>query len=826
MKEKLIEWLKSEQDNIEKAIANAAIRFHRERKSEPNFRYDLKQCHVESYNLVRGKDLCYDRPSTAFAYSLWYHPRRINTFLSFFLQKILDQPGQHIEVFDLGAGAGAIQWGLGLIFVGLKRLGYIPPNLTVVNIDTSPFMLSYGKNYLWREFVEMYPEIDSKFVVEYQVNSWNNEKNLEISNPILAASYLFDASDNKTEIADDFKEMVTKYKPNTVLLLTSNQPEKMPFVQSVVREFRDLGFSSQVVSDTNLLFRSSLTSINAVREALGRKYEISELSRQASWRDSSHYGVILQKPQSEMSFSYGKKNIPSLDIFNSPITVRRDVVLNDKQKRAARNNDAPSIIVGPAGCGKSIVITEKVKNIVLDSDYSKDLRVLVTTFNKSLIAKLAEWLTDLLDSAKYTLSYDTNFYGYSDKSCSITFKNSKHANIRLLHFDMLPKMLGGVAYKGLVNHEQHVTLLKEIIQKVKREYEISSDRYDNILDPDFLSEEYHRVIYGLQVGISGSEDAYQNVTRRGRGNNPSLPKNSYRRELAWRCLAEYAQRMHRDGIQSFTLRRQYFYSKLKSGELVASYDHILVDEFQDCTEADFEIFYSLIKDPNNFTIAGDLAQSIHLGTAARVPRDDRMSRRQFHRLDGSYRLPVRISECIKKLSSAIVSRFGNDEGATHITPYKGAPPGSRPVVVYGRSASEVAEKVERFFDHYKIYDLKRITILEKDAELNSEIRRKGIACETDTILSLKGLEKECVLWSTRIPLEFENEVFEFAYTIMTRTSCTLVIAVFDSTQNVYKKILGLLDIERLIMWDRETADKFNSLCEVYAPETIIDEDIT
>lgn len=824
MKNQLTDWLKSEQQNIDKAIASAGIKYCNEHKTEPNFQYDLKQCHIESYNLIRGKDLCYDRPNTAFAYSLWYHPRRINTFLSFFLDKVLEHQGQHIEVFDLGAGAGAIQWGLGLIYAGLKRLGKNPPRITVINIDTSPFMLNYNKEYLWKEFLEFYPEIDNSFIVEYEVNSWNNERDLETSNPILAASYLFDASDDKAEIANDFKSLVNKYKPNTVLLLTSSQPEKVQFLKELEKEFKQQGYDTFNVLESNLIFNQPLTNINKIRTALGTKLNISELQRECSWTDKSHSGLVLKKSQSEITYTYGSKSIASLDIYNPPITVRREVKLNDKQKRAARNTETPSIIVGPAGCGKSIVITEKIKNIVEESNYSPDLKILLTTFNKELIGKLGEWLKDLLDSAKYSIRYDANFYGYNKKSCHFIFKNSTHTNIRLLHFDMLPKLVGGVKYRGLVNHEQHFSLLREIIQKVKQEEKINNDHFDNILNPDFLFEEYHRVIYGLQVGISKGEDTYLNVTRKGRGNNPSLPKNSEKRKLAWKCLKEYAQRMHKEGIESFTLRRQYLFSKLKSGEVKPNYDYILVDEFQDCTEADFEIFYMMIKDPNHLTIAGDLAQSIHLGTTARIPRDKEMTRRQFHRLDGSYRLPVRISECIKQLSYAIVQRYRNDEGVTEITPYKGSPPGSRPIVVYGQTYVEIAEKVKEVFKHYKIYDLERITILEKDTELQQEIVNRGLIAETDTILSLKGLEKECVLWSTRIPLEFEKEVFEFSYTIITRTSCILIIALTNDTQNIYKKILGLLNRERLIMWDKETEQKFDIFCEEYQPETTEDED--
>lgn len=822
MKNKLIEWLKSEQQNIDKIIANAGIRYYNEHRNEPNFQYDLKQCHIESYNLIRGKDLCYDRPNTAFAYSLWYHPRRINTFLSFFLDKVVEHQGKHIEVFDLGAGAGAIQWGLGLIYSGFKRLHLLPPKVTIINIDTSAFMLNYNKKYLWHEFQKSYPEIDSNFIIEYEVNSWNNERDLKTSNPILAASYLFDASDNKTEIANDFKALVRKYKPNTVLLLTSKQVEKIRFLKELENEFKQQDYNTYSITESSLIFNKPLDNINKIRLELGRRLDISELKRDASWVDTSHSGLVLKKMQSELAFS--NNSIPSLNIYNPPIKVRRDVKLNDKQKRAARNTETPSIIIGPAGCGKSIVITEKIKNIVEEYDYSPNLKILVTTFNKGLIGKLAEWLIDLLDSEKYSIKYDKNFYGYTDKSSHIKFTNSSQTNIRLLHFDMLPKLIGGVIYRGIVNNNQHFSLLREIIEKVKINEKIFNDRYDSVLNPDFLFEEYHRVIYGLQVGISKGEETYLNINRKGRGNNPSLPKKSDKRRLVWQCLTEYAKRMHTEGIQSFTLRRQYLYSKLKSEEIKPNYDYILVDEFQDCTEADFGIFYSMIKDANNLSIAGDLAQSIHLGTAARIPRDDKMSRRQIFRLDGSYRLPVRISECIKRLSEAIVQRFGNDEGTTYITPYKGSPPGSRPIIVYGQNHLSLAEKIKEIFKHYKIYALKKITILEKDSDLELEIAKKGINVETDSILSLKGLEKECIVWSTRIPLEFEREAFEFSYTIVTRTSCLLIIALTEKTQNIYKKILGLLDKERLIIWDKETEQKFETFCEEYELETIIDED--
>lgn len=812
--QELKNWILSQQPVIDKITAQACRDFWEANKSNPNFSYDLKRTHEESYELVRGKDLCYDRTTTALTYTLWYHPRRINTFLSFFIDHLISFSGQKIQLFDLGAGTGAVQWAILLVAVGLKKLGKTPPSISIVNIDTSPFMLYFNRDYLWQHFIREYDLTALDISVDYEINTWNNEYNLESTNTIIASSYLFDASDNREKIKSDFIELVNKYDPASLLLLTSHN--KKSYLDSLTSDFTKLGYSIDSKSSSTLLFNQPLNSINNLRRELARSYpNIAPLTRSTSWSDPSYYGVIISKQQAGFAFS-SSKPIEQINLFSPPIRFISDIVLNENQKKASEFSNSPSVIIGPAGCGKSIVIAEKVFNTVKEYNYSSNLKILITTFNKSLIGQLSKWLKELLDTNKARQSFNSNVVYFH-------FNGSPTPNITLLHFDILPLRIGTVPFYGLVNEQTHIDLMQRFISEVKTENNITTNQYDNILNSDFLLEEYHRVIYGLEVGIANAEQKYQEFTRVGRGNNPSLPKKGTRRKLVFDTLKKYATHVYRNNIPSFTVRRQLLLVELNDFTEARKYDYLFVDEFQDCTQADFRIFNQLLKNPDHFCIAGDLAQAVHIGKSAKIPRFEDMARRQFHRLEGSYRLPVRISEAIKPISEAIQLSFNNEDGVGVITPYKGSPPGARPIVVYAPSLEGMAIKIQNIYNAYSIYDIDLLTILEKDPQLSYALNQRGIRTETDTILRLKGLEKKCIIWSTRANIEYEKEVYEFVYTILSRTSSILIIALSDNTKDFYKPVIDKLNVNRIILWDNETYSKFYDFCEEVEVTASVDE---
>lgn len=578
-------WLREQQPILDRAIANAGRDFHELHKNN-NFGYGLAECQKESFNLFDGMDLCYDRRETPLVYSLWYHGRRVNTFLTHFSETILTSNEDSLEVFDLGAGTGAIQWALGLIYHRMKEKGLKPPHIKIINVDTSPFMLYYGKDFLWKHFLTAYPAA-GELEIQYEINSWSNETAGYISNPWIVASYLFDMSDTleqgvnldyREAIKTSFQKLITSFDPSRIFLLTSFQEGKKKLLQELQTDFARDGYILQDVADSSLTLSGPLPETNLFRKQLHELY-LSEmmklepryaesLLKTTSWSEGQFIARVLSKRQTELKLTTKVIEKPKITLHTERIKVRRNVDLNDDQLKAAQHSDAPTIIMGPAGCGKSIVLTERISNLVRENGFSEDLRILLTTFNKDLLADLGNWTEDLFQKwgPGKVRRAGSQFY----------FGNSNQPNLRLLHFDILPQRLGnGINLLPIGDNYYHTNLIKECIQEIKRERNITTNIYDGVLNPAFITDEYQRVIYGQQYSI---KNEYMVAPRQGRRR---LAANGPRRDLLWEVIVEkYLKRMTQE---TFTSKRHRLLQQLKRKEVTEKFTHIFVDEFQDCT---------------------------------------------------------------------------------------------------------------------------------------------------------------------------------------------------------------------------------------------------
>jgi len=810
MYQDIFDWIKGQQSTLDGIIKTASARYYKEHNKEPNFTYDIQQCYQESLNLSRGEDLCYDRPNVALPYALWYLGRRVNTMISVLfplVMKASTDRKNEIHLFDIGAGTGATQIAISVIHHGLKSHNLHTPNLIIENIDTSPFMLNFCKTYLWAEMINAYGEAD--ITCHYSVNSWISQDKSQIIDPWFTASYLFDSSDNTATLIEEFYKLIERFQPSVVCLTSSNQQAKRNILNDLKQKvILDGNYTEHPLSD--MPFSGGMPETNIARSYIKNQHNAG-FNNSPSWTERSFYSISLRKTQDALfSSSLLTESTTDINLFNPPIVVRRDIKLNEQQESAARLNQRPTIITGPAGCGKSVVLSERIKNVVEKEGipYDPKLRILVTTFNKDLMAYLSDWVIDLLDEKNITVA---------NKSI-IKFNGSEEANIKFMHFDILPTRIGGV--RGDLAFENfHLEVLEKIIKEYKQRHSLGS-AHDDILNASYLFDEYHRIFYGQNC-----HDKKQYLTATRIRRRPILHSNSPRRNYIADIIITYLKELKRTQKESLYTRRRKLLNQLYDGNSLAIFSHVFVDEFQDCTPADYSIFYGLLSNNNNLVLTGDFAQSIQLGSQANVPREDEeftnqgvtMRYRQTHTLTGSFRLPARVSESIVRLSEYIQTHLHED--ADLISPYKGSPPGARPIIIYGNSEHQLAQKIVSVIQRYNVYDIvnlnstppKKITILEKDYGLASSLNslQNGIA-ETDTILKLKGMEKLCITLSTTADIENTDEKYNFIYTIMTRTAALLIITLTPKSKLLYKEPLSLLRKDRLIYWDLESEREYQS----------------
>lgn len=837
MKNEITNWLAIQKVQIETCICLAAQKFTTSRQLDnpnSNFHFDLSECERESLELSKGGDLCYDRFTIGLSYSLWYQGRRINTALTFCIDLLIEaiKDKKPIEIFDLGAGTGAVQIAMGLCMQAAKELGYYVPKLRVINIDISPFMLDFNRTFLWGIFKNQY-SIFSQLETEFTVNSWTNPNDIHLQTPVLVASYLFDHTENREETINNFQAIVNRHNPETLILLTSNQPGKTEILNEVAEKIAGKSYTNNIIT-SQFVFSGPMSQITRFRLEFNTEYGKILSINTPTWNEYSFFARKLTKSSSRLPFVFSSGTesvkIENLDLYLPPLKVRKEIVLNELQQKAAALNDKPTIITGPAGCGKSVVVTERIKNLCQATNYDPTLRILITTFNKDLSSYLSDWLGQILDISQV-----------EKRGNSFYFKNGnlQVRNIQLMHFDILPTRIGGI--HGTLEFENTqkayiANIIPELCQNLG--INLNSPFYSPVLDPYFLYDEYVRVVYGQQYDTL---EKYIKGTRSGRPFRLAQEEYSNglisKRTLIWKVIQAYLQYLEKNNKVSIYTRRHKFLKLLQNtSEYQGVFTHVFVDEFQDCTQADYQIFYGLLQDNNQLVVAGDYAQAVHLGSSAEAPREagvfkgkERMKNREIIRLEGSYRLPFRISECIKDFSLHLTS--GSKNAVDIITPYKGAPPGARPILVYGKDTEEMNRKLLWILWHFQIFDLydaelprrKKITILEKDFALCSMLNEKGRdIAETSTILRLKGMEKDCIVWSTRKDIEDPEDVYYYIYTILTRTCSILIIALFDDVPDYVYKTLSKMDRKRLMFWDQSSKDCYLEKVSAYAEMDLLE----
>ena len=241
--------------------------------------------------------------------------------------------------------------------------------------------------------------------------------------------------------------------------------------------------------------------------------------------------------------------------------------LNPQQKKAVQCTEGPLLVVAGAGSGKTSVLTRRIAYLIEEKGVAP-WNVLAITFTNKAASEMKERVQKLLGPA-------------ADSVWMSTF----HALcVRILRRDA--EKIGYSNNFSIADSAEQLTLIK----RIEKDLNIDPKLYDP------------KAILGA---ISN-------------GKNDLLTPKNFKEQAAspFQIYAEYQHRLKRDQIMDFDdLIMQTLILFKKDKETLHYYQnkfrYILVDEYQDTNEAQYQLCVALAAQYKNICVVGDADQSIY-----------------------------------------------------------------------------------------------------------------------------------------------------------------------------------------------------------------------
>ncbi len=285
------------------------------------------------------------------------------------------------------------------------------------------------------------------------------------------------------------------------------------------------------------------------------------------------------------------------------------MIIDKMQQQAIEHKNGPMMVLAGPGSGKTTVITHRVKHLI-EEHHVNPSRILVITFTKAAAMEMKE-----------------RFYHLVGKQYPVTF-GTFHAV-----FFMILKYAYRYQPSDIIQEDVKYQAMKQIVARLKLEYEDEADFISSVLaeismvkNSDIQMEHYYSTSCGEEV-FRKLYDLYHQFLR----NHGLIDFDDmliFTRELL-------AQRP--DILAGWQERFQY----------------ILVDEFQDINQIQYEVVRMMLNGTKNLFVVGDDDQSIYRFRGARpeimmhVEKDFPDVNKVY--LSTNYRCPVGITAVAEKL---------------------------------------------------------------------------------------------------------------------------------------------------------------------------------
>ena len=242
--------------------------------------------------------------------------------------------------------------------------------------------------------------------------------------------------------------------------------------------------------------------------------------------------------------------------------------LSDVQRQAVTHRDGPMLVLAGPGSGKTMVLTWRVRYLT-EFYHINPGEILVITFTKAAAREMKERYLRLTGSQNTAVSFGT---------------------FHAVFFQIL-KLAYGYRADNILREEEKYRFLKDAVFRQK-------------LEPDDEAE----LISSIAAEIS-------------RVKNERIDLQSYKAESCdtksfCTIFNEYDNRLRRSNKIDFDDMLVYCYELLKERKDILSawqrkFRYILVDEFQDINQIQYDVVRLLAAPENNLFIVGDDDQSIY-----------------------------------------------------------------------------------------------------------------------------------------------------------------------------------------------------------------------
>lgn len=762
----------------------------------------------ELLQLSSGGDAMYDRSTSGLAYALWYQPRRVQDAIRALLPLIVREKSD-IHLIDLGAGTGAAWWACAAIEEARRSLGLPSLTYSVTAIEASYPMICEGRG-LWNNLSRLDPTFVSPVRVDYRpaTVAFVPPREEVLHGAIAYAGYLLDSSDHHRArgVGETLGAMCRRSGAENLVVVSA--ANKIDVGGDVLLGVGASGeWVSSAVKSVEALWTGSIDRLGTLRRSFAQGVEDpgNRWSRSPQWTYRGEPRVAYLTLSSEVS------NPGLVDEVGVA-----GLVLDAVQERAAvPTNRRLTAIVGAAGSGKSRVVIERLVRTVEEADRRKNQEsILVTAFNLPLIDQLSMWF----ESAAFARNMSVQRHGSITSSGDHRFTTSvSGTQVRFIGFDKIPYRLWGLKAKSEIKED--LSAFAMALDCFNRKASRLLHEYPAIT-AEFLAAEFRRVIYGLDVD---GEANYLKVSRQGRGRQ----LREGERSVTWQL---FDIRRRECGWIHLDTRREIL-DRIRNGHRPDGrlFDRVFVDEGQDFLPPDIRILDTMSKPRAPIVLAGDETQALHTGSSYHRQRLVPGGRWEEHRLEGSYRLPIRVCEAILPVAAIVKTerlarrRADEDDLSSDVVvpeAVRGAALGVRPIVIAGtleKASASIAEIAKKYRPLLGASPSWSVTAADGDADLEALARSAADAlggqavAEKATMLRIKGLERPFVVWSTSRSLAGDETTAEWIYTILSRTTGLLVIWLTPDPAEAVRKVVAALRRDRLLFWTREAESAFDQL---------------